>query len=46
MSYHQQFDRLGNPVYRSAKPDWQQRVIRWASMITIVVCLGILAWRH
>lgn len=44
MSYHQQFDHLGNPVYRQAKPDLQHRIIRWASGITIVVCLGIMLW--
>ena len=43
MSYHQKFDRLGNPVY-IAKPGVQHRIIRWASAITIVACLGIMAW--
>ncbi|MDH4449906.1 MAG: hypothetical protein QE265_04850 [Rhodoferax sp.] len=44
MNYHQTFDRLGNPVARPTKPDWQHRVIRWASGITIVVSLFILVW--
>lgn len=42
-AYHQHFDRLGNPVYR-AKPGQQHRIIRWASVTTIVVCLGIMVW--
>lgn len=29
MTYHQAFDRLGNPVARSTRTDWQHRVIRW-----------------
>jgi len=44
MSYNQHFDKLGNPIYRKSKPDWQHRVIRWASAITCVVSLGILVW--
>lgn len=44
MTYHQTFDRLGNPVARPAKPDWQHRVIRWAAAVTIVVSFGILVW--
>ena len=44
MSYHQHFDRLGNPVYRSAKPGLQHRIIRWASVVTIVVSVGIMLW--
>lgn len=44
MTYHQAFDRLGNPVARRTKPDWQHRVIRWSALVTIVVCTGILVW--
>ena len=44
MNYHQQFDRLGNPVCQPAKPGLQHRIIRWASAITIAACLGILVW--
>ena len=29
---------------RLTKLDWQHRVIRWASMATIVVSFGILVW--
>lgn len=38
-----QFDHLGNPVYRPT-PDWQQRLIRLATAVTIVACIGILLW--
>lgn len=44
MRYEQCFDHLGNPVARPAKPGLQHRLIRWASGITIVVCLGIAVW--
>lgn len=44
MTYHQAFDRLGNPVARNTRPYWQHRVIRWAALATIVVCMGILVW--
>jgi hypothetical protein len=44
VTYHQTFDHLGNPVARRAKPCWQQRLIRWGAVITIVVSLGILLW--
>lgn len=44
MSYHQHFDRLGNPVYQPTKPSLQHRIIRWASVTTVVICLGILLW--
>jgi hypothetical protein len=44
MTYQQAFDRHGNPVARPAKPDWQHRVIRWASVVTGVVCLAIYVW--
>jgi hypothetical protein len=44
MTYHQTFDRLGNPVAKPTKPDWQHRVIRWASAVTAVVCFGIFVW--
>lgn len=44
MTYHQTFDRLGNPVAKPAKPDWQHRVIRAAAVVTMVVSLGILVW--
>lgn len=42
MNYRQTFDRLGNPVYRPAKPDLQHRIIRWVSVATIVISLGIM----
>jgi hypothetical protein len=44
MTYRQTFDHLGNPVARPAKPGLQHRIIRWASAITIVACLGIMVW--
>lgn len=44
MSDQHHFDRLSNPLYRSAKPGVQHRIIRWASVITIAACLGIMAW--
>ena len=44
MTYRQTFDHLGNPVYRPAKPDLQHRIIRWASVVTIVISLGIMLW--
>lgn len=43
MTSRHQLDNLGNPVYRPT-PDWQHRLIRWASVITIAACLGILVW--
>ena len=43
MSYHQNFDHLGNPVYLP-KPDLQQRLLRWAMFITIAACVGIVVW--
>ena len=43
MNYHQRFDRLGNQV-KPPKPDWQDRLIQWASGVTIAVCAFILAW--
>lgn len=44
MSSQHHFDRLGNPLYRCAKPDWQHRAIRVASIVTGVICLGIMVW--
>lgn len=44
MKYEHCFDRLGNHVYRPAKPGLQHRIIRWASLATIAVCLGIMVW--
>lgn len=44
MNGEQHIDRFGNPVYRPAKPGLQQRIIRWASVATIVVCLSIMLW--
>lgn len=38
-----QFDRFGNPVYRPT-PDWQHRLVRWTSVITIALCVVILLW--
>lgn len=45
MNYHQHFDHLGNPLYRpAAKADLQHRIIRWASVATCLVSVGILVW--
>lgn len=44
MSDQYHFDSLGNPRYRPAKPDWQHRAIRVASIVTGVICLGIMLW--
>lgn len=44
MKYDQCFDHLGNPVARPAQPGLQHRVIRWASVITIVLSIAILLW--
>ncbi len=38
-----QLDHLGNPVYRP-KPDLQQRLLRWAMVITVAACVGIVVW--
>ncbi|MDP3651632.1 MAG: hypothetical protein Q8R67_08110 [Rhodoferax sp.] len=43
MNYHHGFDRLGNQV-PPPKPDWQHRLIRWASYVTGAVCLFMLVW--
>ncbi len=42
MSYHQNFDRLGNQV--PAKADWQHRLIQRAGVVSMVACLFILTW--
>ncbi len=45
MSYHHHFDRLGNPIYRSAKPVRQpigHRIIQTASVICMLVMLAVL----
>ncbi len=47
MSYHEQFDHLGNPISANAdadRPGLQHRIIRWASVITIAVSLAIMLW--
>lgn len=44
MSYRNTFDHLGNPVYQSAEKDWQHRVIRWGTVITIAACAAIMLW--
>jgi len=43
MTYQESFDHLGNQI-EPPKPDWQHKLIRTASVITIVVCLFILVW--
>lgn len=44
MTYHQTFDRLGNPVARPAKPSPAHRLVRVVSVITIALCFGVLVW--
>lgn len=44
MTYHQTFDRLGNPVAQSTKPTLPHRLVRAASVITMAVCFGLLVW--
>lgn len=44
MTYHQTFDRLGNPVARPSKTSPAHRLVRVASIIAITLCFGLLVW--
>jgi hypothetical protein len=44
MTYHQTFDRLGNPVGKPSKSSHAHRLVRVASAITMAMCFGLLLW--
>jgi hypothetical protein len=44
MTYHQTFDRLGNPVCKPLKPNHAHRFVRVASAITMATCFGLMVW--